>query len=93
MMTHQVWKYELTENERPLQVPPGASKFLSVQAQGEKLCVWILVNPDDPVRIDRKYKIVGTGQDINLFGPENMWSYAGTAQIGPLVWHVFEEYR
>ncbi len=93
MLTHQVWKYILTPDEAPLQVPPGASKFLSVQAQGINLCVWIMVNPGDPVRIERKYKIIGTDQDISLFGPESMWDYAGTAQMGSLVWHVFEEYR
>ena len=84
----QIWKFELLSGA--IDVPKDA-KFLSckatIQFQGVKLCVWMLVDPDaDPET--RRYRIIGTGR---AFDPEG-YEYFATVQDGEgFVWHLFWE--
>lgn len=41
---------------------------------------------DDAVPSTRRFRVFGTGQDV----PDRA-THAGTAVIGPLVWHLYEE--
>jgi hypothetical protein len=84
-----IWKYRLNENleNKVISVPQGA-EFLSVQKQGESLCLWYLVNPE-ALKEERKISIVGTGHTL----PESFHGvYLGTVQYaeGSLIWHIFD---
>lgn len=68
---------------------PLPVKYLSVGAQGEDVCVWVIVRPEEePVEVE--FAVVWTGGEI----PTGFFShYIGTAQVqdqgGELVCHVF----
>jgi len=91
MMT--IWEYPLQiVGEQDLSMPRSA-RILSVQVQGDALCLWALVDPTENVLVTRRFHVIGTGHTHSdaLFG----LTYLGTAQMGrgQLVWHVFEEER
>jgi len=66
---------------------PEYTEILTVQFQGNQLCMWYKFN--DTV-IQRKVlyeiQIVGTGQSFE----QNEFNYITTVQQGPFVWHIFE---
>lgn len=83
-----VWKFTLSDNAT-LDMPVGA-KILSVQGQGDDICMWAFV--DTEARVEkRQFVVYGTGHQI----PFHNINYIGTAQIhgGRLVFHVFEVVR
>jgi len=72
-------------------MPQGAD-ILCVQYQGNALCLWAIVNADEPVE-RCEIAIVGTGHPMppdNQVIPKAI--YIGTVQQPqmPFVWHVFE---
>ena len=69
-----------------VEMPEGA-KILTVQMQGQTLCLWALVDvePELPKQ-NREIEIIGTGNQI-IEAPRR---YIATTQCGPWVWHVFE---
>jgi len=84
-----IWKYALLVADRQeLQMPTGAN-FLAVQVQREEICLWALVDTDNPL-VGRRIHTYGTGQGLGELG-----TYIGTYQLrgGGLVFHVFEERR
>jgi hypothetical protein len=86
-----VWKYELPEpGDHALELPFGA-EVLSVACQGDRLCLWALVEPDAPKEL-RRFRVLGTGWEFERAGRVK---FVGTAlmQDGALVWHVFEVWR
>lgn len=83
-----VWKFPLHVTGEPQSVMmPNGSKVLSVQLQAEQICVWALVNPQEPTE-ERLFFIMGTGHPFGDTG--DLLHFVGTIQMGPLVWHVFE---
>lgn len=84
----KIFKYPLLSvGAQNLMLPKGA-KILSVQFQGEALCVWALVDPDAipaPVMI----WIIGTGDSLPL--PSVEMEHLGTVQVGKFVWHIFRQ--
>jgi hypothetical protein len=82
-----IWKFML----RPAAVQtirmPKGSEVLTAQVQGEELCLWAMVDPDNLME-DRMFLIVGTGHNM----PEVFGRYVATVQMenGLLIWHIFE---
>ena len=84
----KIYKYELKipgVNTVPL---PIESEILSVQMQQEKLCMWVMLEPDAPKQIEL-FVVYGTGWDIS----DSPGKHLGTVQDRGLVWHVFQANR
>ena len=87
-----IWKYELEVTDLQMISVPEGAKPLSVQEQGRKLCLWMIVNPYAVIRDDQyRVRIIGTGNPVEIEPEEG--SYVGTVQFGNhgLVRHVFVE--
>jgi hypothetical protein len=85
--SRRIWKYKLRiTDEQSIEMPTGA-QFLSVQFQDGDLCMWALVDLDEPMHRHRFY-VVGTGNPM----PRGATYHIGTVQQPGLhlVWHVFE---
>lgn len=78
-----VWKFDLTLGPQHIQMPRGA-KLLSAQTQGDKPCLWALVD-DQALTEQRRVAVVGTGHAA----PEDA-QFVATFQMGWLVFHVFD---
>ena len=63
---------------------PYGAHVLHVGNQGGVLCLWVLVDPDQPERA-REFLICGTGHPV----PSGTHPYLGSAIVSPFVWHVF----
>ena len=91
MKQQRIWKWELEITDLQTIAVPRDPSFLSVQFQSGTLCLWALVDPDEP---KRKYaiRIIGTGNPISD-PPLSANRFIGTVQQfnGELVWHVFWE--
>ncbi len=88
-MSYAIWKYPLQIVDRQLISVPNPVQALSVDFQGETLCLWYEVRPGDAM-IEIEVRIVGTGHPYSF----NQFHYVGTVQQlfserGNLVWHVF----
>ncbi len=85
-----IWKYELllsSSNQHEIVIPKDA-KILTVQTHKDELCIWALVETDNPKTV-RQFRVYGTGQMI--INPNRLEYVATTQQMGgALVWHVFE---
>lgn len=81
-----IWKHHLKLTDHQTISMPSDSRPLSVQIQGENICVWMLTDTDAPEH-QREFRIVGTGREVpaSAFLPD----YIGTVQSGGFVWHVF----
>lgn len=82
----RIYKYPLDIVDVQYVAIPETARMLDVQAQGDQLCMWALVDPDSPLK-SRTVRVYGTGHDVS----DPHAYYAGTAQTmgGQLVWHVF----
>lgn len=84
-----IYKYPITSSQSPVSVctirVSKNSKPLSIQIQNNWICVWSLVDTEEPLVL-REFLIVGTGHLI----PEEGATYLGSVQQPPFVWHVFE---
>jgi hypothetical protein len=85
-MVMVIYKYPLKVTDYQTVVMPGGATILAAQVQDGRLCLWAMVDPHQP-DVERRIRIVGTG---NPFEDSDRCRYIGTAQDGPLVWHVFE---
>jgi hypothetical protein len=85
-----IHKYQISARPHvQLVATPKDWEPLSVQAQGNCICIWALVDTDSRPLVDRCILVVATGEEL----PEDAVAekYLGTAQFldGGLVWHVF----
>lgn len=80
-------KYPLTIGTTEVELPRGA-KILTVDMQGDDLCLWAVVDPMAKTDV-RLFRVFGTGHTIETL---QMYDYVGTALAmeGALVCHVFE---
>ena len=90
----KIWKYELIIDDiQKIEMPVGA-RGLTAQWQQGKLCLWCMVDEDQPME-KRKVRIYGTGHGMEDFGEyiasNFSETYVGTFQMhdGALVFHVF----
>lgn len=82
-----IWKFEVPIDDYfSISMPTGAD-ILSFQCQGSQPVIWAVVDPNAE-KEERRFMMRGTGHDI-ITAPEDR-KYIGTAQMGPLVWHLFE---
>ncbi len=91
-MEKEIWKYKLKHEERQNIIMPRNSQILSVQAQDDQPCLWVLVSPNQVDTECRNIEIYRTGQTI-LYSDEGVKrEFLGTFQLydGSLVFHVFE---
>lgn len=83
-----IYKYEITEQGMPLSAP--ITKFLSVQVQHDKICVWAEV---DTEMKDRHFlfTIIGTGWELDKINNFDKTTYLGTVQYlgGDYMWHIY----
>jgi hypothetical protein len=80
-----IWKYLLESHHASIEMPQGA-RILTVQMQGDTVCLWACVDPNAP-QVARRFVALPTGayaEDIS------QQSYLGTVQRSGYVWHVFE---
>ena len=86
----KIYKYILkTVRKQNIFMSTGA-KILSVQSQKGQICIWAIVDTDDPCDlIEHEIYIEGTGY-LLIDDLEN-YRFLSTVQIlnGNLVWHVF----
>jgi hypothetical protein len=94
MKAKTIWKYELGIIDLQEIYMPKGSDILSVQVQQSTLrpCMWVLVDPTCSDMVARRFRIFGTGHQINV-GDKGDLNYIGTFQTagGSLVFHIFEE--
>jgi hypothetical protein len=81
-----IWKFPLQVADRQTVMMPGGAAILTAQMQSGQLCLWAQVEATQ-TKTPRVIRIFGTGHGI----PDADNDYIGTVQMGPLVWHVFEE--
>lgn len=65
---------------------PDGFRPLSVQVQGEQICLWAMVDKFSQLKSKYTFYITGTGQPCANF---DAYTYLGTVQQGMFVWHVF----
>lgn len=66
MKEERIYKYELKITDgQNISLPIGA-KILTVQTQGEKVCLWALVDPKASTEF-RFFEIFGTGHAVACF--------------------------
>lgn len=92
-MAKTIYKYELPIVDQVVLVMPKGAIPLCVQAQGDDLQLWAMVDPKAPME-ERKFRIIGTGHPIpdsrDLVYIDTVQVRINSAYGGVLVWHVFE---
>lgn len=83
-MATTIYKYTLQLGRTVLDMPDCA-RALSVQMQGEHMCLWARVEPRRPTE-RRIFDVYGTGHPM----PADPGDHVGTVQVDGLVWHVFD---
>ena len=86
-----IYNYEIKLLENQGLRIPYPYKFLSFQAQVDKLCLWFAGNrnPSSDCYKEIELMIVGTGHTISP-KYERVSEYLGTAQLDGFVWHLFQ---
>lgn len=84
----KIYKYPIEIQSEQIVLLPTGAKILTVQSQGEKACLWAIVNPTMPNDMAITLRIIGTGHTIT---DSDKLEYIGTIQLcgGALVFHVF----
>jgi len=84
----EVWKFTLSMNS--IVSMPKDAEVLHVHRQGDDVCLWALIDYDNPREL-RRFITVGTGHSM----PDEPHKYIGTTHFGEgaLVLHVFEIFR
>jgi hypothetical protein len=83
----RIWKWNLrVEDLQEYKMHEGA-ELLTVQAQGDEIQLWALVDPNAR-HVFRRIATYGTGYPV----PDVSQKYVGTYQLhgGALVFHVFD---
>jgi hypothetical protein len=80
----KIFKYVIKIGNVNKVVMPSRAKILSVQMQGNELCIWAMVWDDNP-DVVRTFVVRSTGEPLR-----DVEAYVGTVQNPPYVWHVFE---
>jgi len=82
-----IYKYEIEiEDYFEIRLPEDY-KILSIQTQRDKICLWVLVNPNNKT-ILCKFRLARTGYPIN----DDIDYFIGTFQLydGDIVFHLFK---
>lgn len=87
MNTLTIWKYPIQVTPNQVVEMPKGARILCVQVQNGTLCLWALVNPALP-KEQKFVAVLGTGYERSEAQIAN-YTYLGTVQNPPFVWHVF----
>lgn len=88
-MGKTIYKYGLGMAQEEIEMPVG-STILHIGTQHGKICMWVEVNPENPI-VKRTIEIYGTGdlirQDMGISK-----KYLGTVKLNDetLILHVYE---
>jgi len=85
----KIFKYNANITDMQTFEMPAGAQILSAKNQHGELCLWVLVNENEPSMTQRHIEIIGTGNPI----PQDMGidrKFIDTVVINPFVWHVFE---
>lgn len=83
-----IYKYHIALKKEQTIVLPMEYQILGIQMQNDTLCMWVMVDMDNPVE-SINIRIYGTGHEIT----EEDIKHIGTIQIDGFVWHVFTEVK
>ena len=78
-----IYKYQVEVGYNALNLPKD-SVVVHFGNQDNKLCVWVLLDEDNPLELYEVH-IVGTG----WLRVQEDWKFLGTVQQGSFVWHAF----
>lgn len=83
-----VHKFQLKVEEHQMVEMNHGAQILSIQAQGNHVCAWALVDTERPMS---KYELwcYGTGHEIPVERYGVPKKHIATVQQGVLVWHFF----
>jgi len=84
----KIWKYQIPLKVKSVIELPCDARILQVQAQGNDIVFWAIVNPHASVE-ERTFYVVGTGQSLPKIDYEDGITYRGTVQFDGFVWHIF----
>lgn len=93
-MKKTIWKYVLVPKRGTfnilIDIPKGAT-VLTAREQGDDICIWAEVNPEEPFEETRIFEVFGTGHEMPIDMKIDR-KYIGTASIrgGYLIFHVYE---
>lgn len=85
----KIYKYPLEITDTQFVELPLGAKILTVQIQGNQLCLWAMVNAlPEAIKKNRRIVIIGPGYPV----PTGELEYISTFQVmdGSLIFHVFE---
>ena len=83
----KIYKYHVGIVDHQVIEMSRNAQILSVQFQDGILCMWALVNPDEP-KVAREFAVIGTG---NLFNTKGMAIvHIASCQDSTYVWHIFD---
>ena len=85
-----IWKFPIEITDRQTVNMPKTATILSVQIQHGAVCMWALVDTEEPT-VDRTFIVHGTGHPCICDASE----YIGTFQVasGALVFHLCEKHN
>jgi hypothetical protein len=91
-MSRVIFKYVLAHHGNLATQMPKGAKVLHVGVQYQNLCLWALVDIEQPVE-RRWFSVYGTGEALGK--QSNSQNYIGTAEMmvgmTSTIWHVFED--
>jgi hypothetical protein len=79
-----IYKYELA---RTIQLPID-SQVLKVGMQNGGMYIWALVDPNQTIKSQRNFEILGTGHSFEFDYLTH--TYIDSLFDGPFVWHIWE---
>ena len=87
-MSYIIYKYHLEIITEQTITITEDYHILDIQIQNDRVCVWILIDTEQPKDNRLTILICGTGQEISkeLY---NTIEHIGTIQEGAMVWHLF----
>lgn len=87
-MSRAIWKFQL-DICSPEALMPEGSNILSIQVQGDTLCMWAEVETSAPSTLMVKFRAFGTGHQLPEPG-EWKGQFISTVQLpNGLVFHIY----
>lgn len=87
----RIFKYEMIIADHSTLCLPIGSRILSIKVQRGTVCLWAVVDEYQKDLCFVDIFMYGTGQNVSDKDLANK-RFAGTVQLGDLVYHVFLEY-
>lgn len=85
-----IWKFVLPVGTGEFTVPmPICADIVSIGPQGDRICVWAIVDPAEKKKSDKRFRVVMTGEGFVMDNLRHM----STVSLfdGKIIAHVFGE--